>query len=130
MNVTEWEEQYRPIPNHLDSNASWQDEDGVGVMFETYGEEVEFVKSQDTNCIWTYYDDGEGGTHVIAGWHLINRIGYFITEVPWTDEWMSIKVGDWIDEDMCEMCESNEKESNEGKWCTSCKDDYKESESA
>ena len=32
-------------------------------------------------------------------------------------------------ESMCEMCESNEKESPEGKWCTSCKDDYKESDS-
>lgn len=130
MNIDEWQEQYRPIPNHLDSNASWQDEDGVGVMFETYGEEVEFVKSQDPNLIWTYVDDSEGGTCVIAGWHFINRIGYFITEVPWTDEWMSIQVDDGVDEDMCEICESNEKESNEGKWCTSCKDDYKESECA
>ena len=31
-------------------------------------------------------------------------------------------------ENLCEMCEDNEKEHPEGKWCTSCKDDYKESE--
>jgi hypothetical protein len=30
--------------------------------------------------------------------------------------------------DLCEICESNEKEYAEGKWCTSCKDDFKESE--
>jgi hypothetical protein len=30
--------------------------------------------------------------------------------------------------DLCEICESNEKEYDDGKWCTSCKDDFKESE--
>jgi hypothetical protein len=30
--------------------------------------------------------------------------------------------------DLCEICESNEKEYDEGKWCTSCKDDFKESD--
>jgi hypothetical protein len=28
---------------------------------------------------------------------------------------------------LCEICEGNEKENPEGKWCASCKDDYKES---
>jgi hypothetical protein len=32
------------------------------------------------------------------------------------------------DEDLCEICESNEKEDPEGKYCTSCRDDFKESE--
>ena len=27
--------------------------------------------------------------------------------------------------ELCEMCESNPKEHLEGKWCTSCKDDFK-----
>lgn len=27
--------------------------------------------------------------------------------------------------DLCEICESNEKENPEGKWCTSCRDDFK-----
>jgi hypothetical protein len=29
---------------------------------------------------------------------------------------------------LCETCESNPKENPEGKWCSSCKDDVKESE--
>jgi hypothetical protein len=28
-------------------------------------------------------------------------------------------------DDLCEICESNEKENPEGKWCTSCRDDFK-----
>ena len=30
--------------------------------------------------------------------------------------------------ELCEMCEANEKEYAEGKWCASCKDDFKESD--
>ena len=33
-----WLEEFKPITNHLDENASFQDEDGNGIMFETYGD--------------------------------------------------------------------------------------------
>lgn len=77
-----WLEEYKPITNHIDSNASFQDEDGNGIMFETFGEELEFVKAQDPRCIWTYGDGDDGGGYIWNGYHYINRIGYFITEVP------------------------------------------------
>lgn len=77
-----WLEEFKPIPNHFDDNASFQDENGVGIMFETYGDEVEFVKQQDPRCIWTYGDGDDGGGYIWNGWHFVNRIGYFITEVP------------------------------------------------
>jgi hypothetical protein len=82
----EWEEQFKPITNHLDSNASWQDDDGNGIMFETYGEELDFVKTklkENPNCIWTLVDSDDGEECIIVGgYHFVNRIGYFITEVP------------------------------------------------
>ena len=31
-------------------------------------------------------------------------------------------------DNLCEICEANEKEYDDGKWCTSCKDDFKESD--
>lgn len=77
-----WLEEFKPIPNHFDDNASFQDENGVGIMFETYGDEVAFVKQQDPRCIWTYGDGDDGGGYIWNGWHFVNRIGYFITEVP------------------------------------------------
>ena len=43
MTEEEWFETYKPIPNHIDENASFNDGEH-GYMFETYGEEVEFVK--------------------------------------------------------------------------------------
>ena len=81
----EWFNTYKPIPNHLDENASFNDGD-QGYMFETYGDEVEFVKAQDSNRIWTYSDGEDGGTYISGGYHGVNRIGYFVTTVPYDDK--------------------------------------------
>ena len=51
-------------------------------MFETYGDEVEFVKSQSPDKIWMYGDGDDGGSYIWSGWGFVNRLGYFITEVP------------------------------------------------
>lgn len=120
MNIEEWDNKFKPVLNHLNDNASWD-----GVMFETYGEEEQYVYAQDPLKVWTYVDGEDGSTYLINGRALVNRIGYLICEVPYDDhDFMEIKVID----NSCEMCESNEKESPEGKWCTSCKDEYKESD--
>lgn len=85
LSAEEWTNTFKPLPNHLDSEASWQDENNVGAMYETYGEELDFVRKMyaDTpNYVWTYMDSDNGGTVIVDGYHLVNRIGYFITEVP------------------------------------------------
>jgi len=81
----EWFEQFKPIPNHIDNNASFND-DEHGYMFETYGEELEFVKAQEPNRIWTYGDGDDGGTYISDGYHVVNRIGYFVTALPYDDK--------------------------------------------
>lgn len=98
MEFDEWCDTYKPITNHLDSNASFD-----GAMFETYGDEVEFVKQQPENHIWMYGDGDDGGSYVWNGWHFINRIGYFITEVPCPpDTDIQIRVShNWF---YCENC--------------------------
>lgn len=86
MNVEEWEEKFKPVPNHLDDNASWQDSDGNGIMFETYGDEYEYVEQfKLERRVWSYRDDEYEGLILVSGMAQ-NPIGYFITEVPWTDE--------------------------------------------
>ena len=77
LSYDEWVETYKPMKNPIDTNASMD-----GYMFETYGDEVALVKNQDEDRIWMYGDGDDGGTYIWNGWGFVNRIGYFITQVP------------------------------------------------
>lgn len=79
MTTDEWQAKYKPIQNHFDENASWG-----GIMFETYGEEYDYVISvneKSPDRVWTIVDDGDK-SWVTSGWHYVNRLGYVITELP------------------------------------------------
>jgi hypothetical protein len=98
MDFDEWCETYKPIPNNIVEDSSFD-----GTMFETYGAEVAFVKKADPAYIWMYGDGDDGGTYLWNGWHIVNRIGYFITEVPCPpDTIIQVKVSSyWF---YCEGC--------------------------
>ena len=102
MTEEEWFETYKPIPNHIDENASFNDGEH-GYMFETYGEEVEFVKQQNPNHIWMYGDGDDGGTYIWSGWGFVNRLGYFITEVPFPNN-TTIQIQVSVPWYFCENC--------------------------
>ena len=98
MDFDEWVDTYKPIPNNIIEDSSFD-----GTMFETYGDEVAFVKKADPAYIWMYGDGDDGGTYIWNGWHIVNRIGYFITEVPCPpDTTIQVKVSSyWF---YCEGC--------------------------
>ncbi len=73
-------ERHKPIQNKLDRHACFE-----GTMFETYGKEWEHVKKQDDHHVFTLVDVGNK-SYAIPGFHFVNRNGYFIVEIPWTDE--------------------------------------------
>jgi len=56
--------------------------------FETYGEDLAFVGTQDNKHVWTLLDC-DGKLVIGAGYHFVNRIGYIITIKPWEDENLS-----------------------------------------
>ena len=81
----EFFDQYMPIQNHLDDNASLD-----GCMYETYGEELKFVS--DTfrirpDTVWTLIDGDDGSPIILNGYRLVNCIGYLVTAVaePYCD---------------------------------------------
>lgn len=74
-----WEEKFKPMKNHLVADPDQQ-------MFETYGEEVEYVIKQDPKHIWTWIQ-GDMSDLIVAGYHYVNRLGYYITELPWENEY-------------------------------------------
>lgn len=73
-----WEKKFKPIKNMIDTNAS-----GDGCMFETFGKELEYVQHVNNVApatVWTLADC-DGSLRITNGYHFVNRIGYFITEI-------------------------------------------------
>jgi len=75
MTFDEWVEKYKPI----------KDENGEVVAFETYGEDEEFVKTQNPLAVWTLEDAGDG-PFIINERHFVNRILYYVTEFPFGED--------------------------------------------
>ena len=76
--------------NHLDPNACWSYGDG-GYLFETYGEEIDFVRQQDPATIWTVVEGGDDGECILSGFHCVNGLGYLVSTVPVPED-LSIEV--------------------------------------
>jgi hypothetical protein len=79
----QFDEQFTLVENHIDNNASWG-----GAMFETFGEELDYVrmKAQKGNNVWTIIEGDEDSMFIVSGVHLVNRIGYLITREEWEGE--------------------------------------------
>lgn len=108
-----WYKTFRPITNKMGKYSS-----ETQIIFETYDEEYEFVKAQDPNKVWTEVD-GDSGTYIISGLHFVNRIGYYVTREPWTDEYTEIPT--WV----YRTCDCTEDESFEDGYnpdCTECEE--------
>lgn len=82
----EWEEKFKPVKNTLLPEGS----EGPfnSCMFETYDAELSHVKAMvklQPRNVWTWVE-AEGHGYIVPGFHYVNRVGYFITEVPFTEE--------------------------------------------
>lgn len=80
LNWDQFEEEFRPIKNPFDDDASID-----GCMLETYGAELEHVRKRAEEApgtVWTFMEDGSGGTLIGEGLQFVNRLGYVLTEVP------------------------------------------------
>lgn len=85
----QFDEQFELVQNHIDTNASFD-----GSMFETYGDEIDFVLQMakenrvitiiESDCEEEMNDSGELNPcmYYISGYHLVNRLGYLITTEP------------------------------------------------
>jgi hypothetical protein len=82
MSEQEFDRQFPLLTNHLNPLATWVIGDGPGCLFETYGEELAFVRQQDPRTVWTLVDGDEGDQYVVSGFHFVNRIGYLVSTVP------------------------------------------------
>lgn len=92
LTETEWRDKYRPILNPIDNSHGYD-----GCLFETYGDERDFVIKhweKHPNQIWTLMDDGS----ITNGYHYVNRAGYFICQED-ANGAIFYTVNDWSEED-------------------------------
>ena len=104
-----WVDTFQPITNSIRNNGD--------LAYETYGEEMEFIRNTDPKFIWTEVD-GDNGTYLEAGYHYVNRIQYYITTKPWDDEYTEVPT--WVYRD-CD-CRTEETDWEADPECTECED--------
>ena len=87
MTYDDWIETFTPVQNDIVEHAGFD-----GTMFETYGDEIERVReARDKNLVWTLCDE-DGEMYIVSGFWHINRLGYFITESPYSGERGEIEI--------------------------------------
>jgi hypothetical protein len=108
-------EEYTVIMNHLQpdgENGNWN-----GCMFETYGSEIEFIKTLPNSRVWTLIEIDYDGMAILPGFRYVNRMGYFITKEEWSDEnleyieyieYQDLNFQDMTYQDLMEYCEDYE----------------------
>lgn len=82
MNDEEWINVYKPQNNHIDKNRGFN-----GWLYETYGDEAEYVKSMiDSKCVWSIEEGEKNGREMLYYKPLMKwddqYIGFFVTDVP------------------------------------------------
>ena len=72
MTYEEWVDKYKPVC----------DFDGNPIAYETYGEDMEFVRQFDPEFVWTWTDGGDYSV-ISNGFSYVNRLNYYICTVPY-----------------------------------------------
>ena len=112
MTYDYWVDNFKPIKNKISKYAT----DSL-IHFETYGEEVEFVTKADNKHIWTEVD-GDNGMYLVSGYHIVNRINHYVTNVPWQeDEDICITIAEYV---VCSCYDVNDEETEPDEDCELC----------
>ena len=64
----EWDQQYNPLNDSL---------------LQDHGRDLELVMLQPKDQIWTLVEAENEKLFIRNGYHIVNRIGYYITQKPW-----------------------------------------------
>ena len=95
MTWDEFVSEFKPVKNTQGDDA-WG-----GCMFETFGQDINIVLAAGREKVWTLFSEGNS-IWIGEGFHIVNRLGYFITEVPRaTDDCLQYIIDEdtWEDED-------------------------------
>lgn len=109
LTYEQWEAIYQPMPNSI------VEDDNFG--YETYGEELEYVKLQNDHNIWTELD-GDDGVSILNGFYVVNRIKYYITNTAWRDgDNLEVPICKFV---VCDCYNVDDEETEPDQDCPNC----------
>jgi hypothetical protein len=90
--MTNWEDKFNEwcLKYEVMSNPFFG---GIDDKFETYGEELDYVLSianTEPARVWTLVDGDDGNLYIVDGYHLVNRVNYFVTKIPFEGKFMEV----------------------------------------
>lgn len=91
MSFDSWARKFKPTGEPKEGAGSGFEIDGQPRMFETFGSDLAKAVAQantDEKKVWTLIDVGgpsDRNLVIVPGYRLCDRMGYFLTEKPWTD---------------------------------------------
>jgi hypothetical protein len=88
------------VPNFLVPDTSWGDQNGAGCMYGMTQLELDFIRDQHPQCIWTLVDGDDGDMYVLSGFHTENRFGHLVTHAR-VPEGMAFRVRIAVAVDVC-----------------------------
>ena len=123
LEYDEWYEKYKPI----------ETDHGDIMIYDTSGKDLEFIESIiDDNRVWTFIDGGDFSV-ITNGAMFVNRLCYYVTEIPWEGEAGDIEV-DMYEANECDITgehvwfdylrEMDNKVIKVCEFCEMSKDDY------
>ncbi len=78
----EFDSQFLPVENLEQDQGTCQ--------FDAYDENdsgfLQFIVFNYPAHVWTRIDGDNGRLYIINGWHIVNRIDYIVTEIPWLED--------------------------------------------
>ena len=92
----QFEERFTMKKNHFYEDPN--DCSFNGCLFETYGEERDFVNEAIIDPIknkhlWTIIEgDCDDKLYYVSGYHIVNRFGFFFTEEEVTEEHLTVEI--------------------------------------
>jgi hypothetical protein len=92
----QFEERFTMLDNHFYENPN--DCSFNGCLFETYGEEREYVNRVVLDPVkkrhlWTIVEGDSGDKlYYQSGYHIINRLGFFFTSEPVTEDHLTVVI--------------------------------------
>ena len=78
----QFDTEFKPVENIDQGNGIYH--------FDAYDEKdsgfLQFMATNYPSHVWTRIEGDDGCLYNINGWHIVNRIDYVITEIPWKEK--------------------------------------------